>query len=312
MSDWNQREPLSSYRRDVYSQQGEDGIIDEVLARIGRVTQTDGWCAEFGAWDGIHLSNAYNLIKSKGYKSVLIEGDAHKHAELCRNIPFESAIKICEFISFTGENTLDRVLKRTPIPPEFDFLSIDIDGCDYFVLESLTLYKPKIVCIEYNSTVPNEVEFVQPKDFGIKQGASAKSITKLARSKGYTLVATTECNLIFVQDRLKEAVLGSAEPSLEELRDDSRYKTYIFSGFDGTIFTSSAYLAMPWHGLRLDNASLQQLPKYLRRFTADYTRLQRLAFAVFLAVKFPGNFRALLAGRFPRLFGAPPPVAPER
>lgn len=296
--------PLSSCRWNAYSQQGEDGIVDEILTRIGRAVRSDGWCVEFGAWDGIHLSNTYNLIRNKAYKAVLIEGDRRKFQELCRNIPAETAIKVCEFISFTGSNTLDEVLGRTPIPIDFDFLSIDIDGCDYFIFESLKNYKPKVICIEYNSTIPNDVEFIQPKDFRVKQGASAKSITKLARSKGYTLVATTECNLVFVQDRLKEAVVGDAELSLDDLRDDSTYKAYIFSGFDGTIFTNREHVVMPWHGLQLDSGSLQQLPKYLRKFVDDYSLLQRLLFVAFLAVRFPAKFREILAGKFRRIFGS--------
>ena len=43
----------------------------------------------------------------------------------------------------------------------FDFLSIDVDGCDYYLFESLTKYKPKLICIEYNPTIPNDVEFIQ-------------------------------------------------------------------------------------------------------------------------------------------------------
>ncbi len=45
----------------------------------------------------------------------------------------------------------------------FDFLSIDIDGCDYHIFEQLELFTPKIICIEFNHMIPNEVEFVQVK-----------------------------------------------------------------------------------------------------------------------------------------------------
>jgi hypothetical protein len=61
---------LSAFARNVTSQCGEDGIIERILSIM---TDKDGWCVEFGAWDGKHLSNTYNLIHNKGYSAVLIE-----------------------------------------------------------------------------------------------------------------------------------------------------------------------------------------------------------------------------------------------
>ena len=50
------------YKKNIYSQFGEDGIIEEILKRLkNKINKT---CVEFGAWDGIHLSNTYNLIKN--------------------------------------------------------------------------------------------------------------------------------------------------------------------------------------------------------------------------------------------------------
>ena len=134
----DQTEPprLSSFLRNVYSQNGEDGIIEEILGRLSSAFETDHWCVEFGALDGISDSNTYNLIKNANYKAVLIEFDPKNYEELCRNIPSPAVIKLCQFVSFDGELTLDRILAQTPIPKNFDFLSIDIDGCDYFVFES--------------------------------------------------------------------------------------------------------------------------------------------------------------------------------
>jgi len=47
---------LSSYQNNIYSQFGEDGIIEEILNRINRKAELSGWCVESGAWDGIYLS----------------------------------------------------------------------------------------------------------------------------------------------------------------------------------------------------------------------------------------------------------------
>ena len=46
---------------------------------------------------------------------------------------FHEIIKLNKFVDFKGENSLDKILQNTKIPTNFDFLSIDIDGCDYFI-----------------------------------------------------------------------------------------------------------------------------------------------------------------------------------
>jgi hypothetical protein len=290
---------LSTFSKNLNSQFGEDGIIEEVLKRLNDHTQTDGWCVEFGAWDGKYLSNTYNLIQNKNYKAVLIEGDSGKHEELCKNLPSEDVIKICAFVHFSGDSTLDALLKKTPIPQGFDFLSIDIDGCDYYIWESLELYKPKLICIEFNPTIPNEIEFVQSKDFSIKQGASAKSLTKLATSKGYSIISSTICNVFYIRNDLKDFVIGSSDLDLESIRDDAEFKTYIFSGYDGTIFVGPSPLVMPWHGLTVNYKSIQQLPKPLRTFFTDYSLFQKLFFFVYTAFKFPGNLKRRWKQVFP-------------
>lgn len=280
----NEKE-LSSYAKNIYSQFGEDGIIEEILKRIGRSADTDGWCVEFGAWDGLHLSNTYHLINDKAFKAVLIEGDREKYLTLCNNIPRDDVYKICRFVNFEGTSTLDNILRSTPIPAGFDFLSIDIDGCDYFIFDSLKEYRPKIVCIEYNPTIPNEVEFIQPRDFGIKQGASARSLMNLGIQKGYSLAAVTACNLILVRNDLLKYV-GQCG-ILENLRDDSHAKMFLFVGYDGTILSNRSELDLVWHGISQNVKDMQLLPKKLRVFYTDYGTLQRALFYIWLAIKKP-------------------------
>jgi hypothetical protein len=286
--------PIASFERNVYSQCGEDGIIEEILRRICASFSIDSWCVEFGALDGIYLSNTYNLIRNKGYKAVLIEADRRQYAKLCRNVPQPEVIKICRLVGFEGESALDCILRSTPVPDGFDVLSIDIDGCDYHVLESLKTYRPKVICIEFNPTVPNEVEFVQPSDFSIKQGSGAKSIVQLAVSKGYALAAATFCNLIFVRADLKTAVIGAEDLTLESIRDDSQFKSFLFFGYDGTVLTNKVSIVMPWHRIRLESKNFQQLPKYLRKFGGDYGFLQKVSFAILLLLKFPRDFPTVL------------------
>lgn len=274
----------AQFARNEYSQFGEDGIIEHVLERIPAL---DKCCVEFGAWDGIHLSNTFNLIKNRGYRAVLIEADRKKFQVLRKNMAQYGATLVNEFVTFDGENTLDNILGRTAIPRDFDFLSIDIDGNDYWILDSLEEYRPKVICIEYNPSIPNEVEYVQPRDFSVKMGASARSICKLAERKSYALVATTRCNLIFV-DQAYFPLFQIDDNRLAVLRDDSEVRIYAFSGYDGTIMHSGPIYLM-WHNFKLRPDELQSIPAILRKFPSDYNLFQKLLFIAFLFIRAPGE-----------------------
>ena len=149
------------YKKNISSQSGEDGIIEEIFRRIKNLL--DYQCCEFGAWDGKHLSNTYNLIKNHNYKALLIEGDKKKFQILNSNFLNDKVIKLNKFVEFEGKNTLDNILENNNFNKNFDFLSIDIDGNDYHIFDSLKKFLPKLISIEYNPTIPNHVNFVQKK-----------------------------------------------------------------------------------------------------------------------------------------------------
>jgi hypothetical protein len=175
---------LSKFKKNIFSECGEDGIIEEVFYRLKKAKiALDKRCCEFGAWNGMHASNTYNLIKNQNYEAILIEGDKKKFKELCNNIPDKKIIKINKFVEFLGKNKLDNILKKNNFYKNFDFLSIDIDGNDYHIFEGLEYYKPKLICIEFNPSIPNEVIFIQKKDAKINQGSSALALIELAKKK---------------------------------------------------------------------------------------------------------------------------------
>jgi hypothetical protein len=183
-----------------------------------------------------------------------------------------------------GASSLDSILERNKAPRDFDFLSIDIDGCDYQILESLNRYRPKLICIEYNPTIPNAVDFVQPKDFKVKVGSSARAIYRLALEKRYTPVASTFTNLFLLADEYCEAVGEDADLApLEEIRDDQHAINYFFSGYDGTVFLSQG-CNLPWHNLSVTEKKFQLLPKLLRVFPADFGLIRKFLFAAYVAV----------------------------
>lgn len=189
----------NEFKKDIHSQNGEDGIIEELLNRL---EINEGWVCEFGAWDGIHLSNTFNLVKTKKFKAVFIEGDQLKYKDLlntCKN--FQNIIPINAFVDYNDtKNSLDNLLKNTEIPYDFDILSIDIDGYDYYIWKSLINYKPKIVIIEINSSInTNNQNYIhEPPKYN---GTGFRPTFNLGIDKGYTFVLHTG-NMFFVRNDL--------------------------------------------------------------------------------------------------------------
>ena len=271
---------FDGYAKNVTSQSGEDGILQRIFEII---PNNDKFCCEFGAWDGIKYSNTYQLIANKGWSGVLIESDQNKFNELDQTFINNSNVKIVnKFVNFSGSDTLDQILEGTDIPLDFDLLSIDIDGNDYHVWESVAKYVPKVVVIEFNPSIPDHIEYVQKADPSINHGNSALSLVKLANKKGYELVAVTELNVIFVKSELF-ILFGIEDNSLKNLKSSSSYVTDFFQLYDGTIVLSG-YKKMLWHVLPINEAKLQVVPSYLRVFPGTMGSVRRflLGFLKFL------------------------------
>ena len=219
---------LADHKRTVTSQDGEDGIVEFIFDRLG---VEKGLCVEFGAWDGKHLSNTWNLWHNKGWSAVLIEGDSKKMQDLQRNTrDFPDVTCLGRFVGSEGPNSLDGLLREVDAPDSFELLSIDVDGDDYHIWKSLEGFRPKVVIIECNPTFPPHVDFFDyPK--GKNFGASALAQTRLAKEKGYRLAGCTRTNLFFLTDEVMGA-LGLEEPSLESVFCYESL-TYVIAPFKG-------------------------------------------------------------------------------
>ena len=125
----------------MYSQFGEEPIWDFIFSKIG---VTNKFLVDFGAGGlGCEMSNSRYLL-NKGWSGLLMDGEGDPNKDIKK-----------EFI--TKENIVS-LFEKYDVPVEFDFLSIDIDGNDYWVLkEVLKKYSPRLIVAEFNGTIPNGV-----------------------------------------------------------------------------------------------------------------------------------------------------------
>lgn len=216
---------LSDFASDEYSQFGEDGQIAEVFRRIG---ESSSFCVEFGASDGLNCSNTARLWKG-GWRAVLIESDSGRFAELEKNADGYDVTPICASVAPTGLTCVDVLLAKAEIDYRVDFMSIDVDGDDYVIWDAMGT-RPRVICIEYNQSIPPHVDLRQARQ-GDCFGASALSLVRLGESKGYDLVGLSRCNLLFV-DRSESEAFRDLERDLDQLFDYSRL-AYVVTDYHG-------------------------------------------------------------------------------
>ncbi len=253
--------PLLTFARNVSSQCGEDGVIERIFQII---PEAAGYFVEFGAWDGHHLSNCWNLAIHHGWEGCFIEADKARFSDLRVNHGSNSRVRcVNALVQAEGPQSLDSILVSLGAPRAFGLLSIDIDGMDYFVWEGLRAFRPSVVVIEFNPTVPNDVLFVQAKDSRVNQGCSLLALVDLAKVKGYELACCTAFNAFFVCAELYPR-LGILDNSISRLYRplmDGR----IFHGYDSSIYVAGMP-GLVWANIALTSDDFQVLPKSRRIF----------------------------------------------
>jgi hypothetical protein len=198
------KSPLIDFKLNYHSENGEDGVIAEIFSRLGIHS---GFVVEFGAWDGIYASNTFHLLRKGNFKAVYIEGDAKRFEDLQKTATRMKGkiIPIHAFVGTEGSSSLDALLSSTDIPKDFELLSIDIDGADYQVWEAFKNYRPKVVIIEVNASIPLDTLHIHGD--GTYNGTSFASMLKLGNCKGYTCVLHTG-NILFVRGDLASQVVN--------------------------------------------------------------------------------------------------------
>jgi len=198
--------PLEPYELQVFSQNGEDGVIAELLARTG----TDArWFVEFGASRGSE-GTCVLLADVIGFEGLFIEADEPSYAALQAKYAHHPRVRTLQ--SRVTPDNVQALFAQAGVPAEPDVLSIDVDGADYWIWRALTDYRPRIVVIEYNAHLDPAAALTVPADTGPWDGtdyfgASLGALRLIGEQNGYRLVHTdlTGVNAFFVRADLPGA-----------------------------------------------------------------------------------------------------------
>jgi FkbM family methyltransferase len=189
---------LTSFKYNKYSQRGHDGIIEKIMKELNI---NKGFFIEFGAWDGIHLSNCRNLYE-KGWGGCFIEGDATKYKVLVKNYKNKNIICLNNYVFPKKEEgvTIDILYTKYMNNTEIDILSIDIDGRDYEIFENLEI-KPKLIIIEggflFHPCVRSKIPYNEASN-NIQQPLYV--MMELAKRKGYTAICFNQDTFLLRND----------------------------------------------------------------------------------------------------------------
>jgi len=230
----------------VFSQCDEDGILLYIYSLIGfanRLLLDIAFAGPYGA-------NTTNLLCNWGFHGLLLEGSA-AGVEASRQFfaahPDTALLPPSIECAWVTAENINQILWQHKLSGEIDLFSLDVDGVDYWLWKSLTVVQPRVVVVEacaymgaeLSVTVPYRPDFNR---FDLHEwfcGASIQAFVKLAREKGYRLVAANRLgfNLFFVRNDLAPALLPEIsaqdcfrfEPEPLRLRRQERLKSV--SGF---------------------------------------------------------------------------------
>ncbi len=242
----------------IYSNFEEQAIVQQLLDGLKDVRR---YCVDIGAGDGESHSNSFPLF-SQGWAGLSVECDPENFARLAyRYREFsESALSR----SRATPDSIVSLLAGHEVPRLFGFLSLDIDSFDNEVLRAiLNRYRPSLICTEINEKIPPPVRFSVRFDEDHRwagdhfYGQSLCMLEKLAREKGYRLVALEYNNAFLLPDE----IAGPPAVSAEELY------------FMGYLSKPDRLGRLPWNREMeyLRELSPEEMVVELKRYFSNYT-----------------------------------------
>lgn len=223
----------------VFSQWGEDGIIEWLVARCPEIPQS---FIEFGV-ETYAESNTRFLLQHRNWRGLVIDGAPANVARI-RSDAVSWRHDLNAMAAFITRDNIDALIREAGFDGEVGLLSIDIDGNDYWVWEAIGCVSPWLVVIEYNAcfgdllplTVPYLAQFqrLASDPSGLYFGASCKALEQLGAVKGYAVLGSNRAgnNLFLAREDIANHLIeriadrGPRPSRFREGRDDAGKLTY--------------------------------------------------------------------------------------
>lgn len=224
-----QSKRLVDYEFKVFSQWGEDGIIQFLVSNLKIRNQT---FIEFGVEDFFE-SNCRFLMMKNNWAGYVIDGSS-KNIDRLKSSYFYWKYNLQSKVSFITSENINSILDESGFQKDLGILSVDIDGVDYYVLNELERWMPSILIVEYNGifgisrpvSVPYDANFYRGNKHysNLYYGANLSAFLHIANRKGYALVGTNSVgsNAFFVRRDLLNGKVQ--EVTLQESYNDSSFR----------------------------------------------------------------------------------------
>jgi hypothetical protein len=225
---------FGQYEYSYLSQNGEDGIIRFIFSEIGFASRR---FVEFGF--GPTQCNSLRLILRERFQGLLMDGSIENCDFFNRASRKFGLDGVQAFRTFLTRENLNQTILDHGISGDIDFLSLDVDGNDYWLWEALDCASPRVACIEYNAGIGPSLSWSVPYDpeferyakhpSGFFHGASLKALESLGKRKGYCLKGcdSTGTNAFF----LREDVVTPALPTLTAAEAYRPHQNWLGRGF---------------------------------------------------------------------------------
>ena len=197
----------------------EESIIAGLFAD-GRLPLRHEFCVDVGASDGLTMSNTHFLFAG-GWRGLAVEYDPGRFASLAQVYRSTAGVSLAR-ARVTPDNIVP-LLAAYDTPRDLDFLSLDIDGYDHFVLERIfSAYRPTLVCAEINEKIPPPVKFAikYHPDYAWDEshfyGQSLSKLHEQCERHDYAIVQLEYCNAFLVPKEINPLEALSAERAYRE------------------------------------------------------------------------------------------------
>jgi hypothetical protein len=233
---------LDAYEFRVFSQFGEDGILQHLIEEAG-IQAHERIFVEFGVQD-YQESNTRFLLQGYNWGGLIIDGSKEWMASV-RNSSLCWRYNLQALAAWIDRDNINELISSAGISGEIGLLSVDIDGNDYWVWEKIICINPIIVVCEWNSSFGPDHSVSIPYDPLFNRltahhshqywGASIHALQQLGLKKNYELIGSNQAgnNLFFVRNDRLGRLLGSSaadawtEAKFSDTRNEQGQLTFL-------------------------------------------------------------------------------------